>query len=118
MKNADDELKKLSISLGRLAPSGTWFREVLEDIYHSDSIEEAQGIADYASSVFRKIGIIDKLWVGDREINSEIKTKYLKEGDIWVGYQKDAGVSVLGKTEEDAIKGVKEAIKTHERRTR
>lgn len=43
----------------------------------------------------------------------EIKTKYLEEGDIWVAWNKELGMSVLGKTELEVLEGMEEAITSH-----
>lgn len=65
--NSEEQLKKLEQSLGMLAPKGTWFCEVLENIWHAKTSIEANGIAEYARNTFDKIGICECLWIGDRE---------------------------------------------------
>jgi hypothetical protein len=62
----EKQLEKLSSSLGKLAPKGTWICEVLENIWRSESQEEADKIAIEARNTFAKIGIENALWCGDR----------------------------------------------------
>ena len=64
----DDEqqLKKLDLALGKLAPKGTWLNEVLENIWRAETETEAGRIAESARNTFDAIGIRERLWVGDR----------------------------------------------------
>jgi hypothetical protein len=62
-----EQLKKLSVALGKLAPKGTWFCEILENIWWAESQEEANKIAEDATEVFRNKHIESLLWIGNRE---------------------------------------------------
>lgn len=48
-----------------------------------------------------------------QDITNEIQTLHMDGGDVWCGCYKPLGISVIGKTENDVIEGVKTAYDTH-----
>ena len=47
------------------------------------------------------------------DIKHLIQTRYLEGGDVWVACYVPKMISVIGKTEHDAIEGIREAYESH-----
>jgi len=64
-----DQLEKINVALGKIAPKGTWFCEQLEEIWRAKTTEEAIKVAEYMRLTIHNMngGTVEHaLWAGDR----------------------------------------------------